>query len=142
MPVADRRRSQKARVHKFFAPQLSLPISHFLFTTQNHALQKGTSLKRAFDCCPSVLAHTRHTLTIFGTIKLQMSERTWEISKSYPRGGHNNTTSLAPRRVSSASANIPASGTVYSKGHFQFHLAGTNLFWLCRAHLFCLCLCK
>lgn len=53
----------------------------------------------------------RRTLTIFGTIKLLMSEGTSEISKSYPLVEHVNTKSLAPRR-SSTSSYLPTSGTV------------------------------
>lgn len=53
----------------------------------------------------------RHTLTIFGTIKLWMSEGTSEISKSYPLVEHVNTKSLAPR-CSSAPSYLPTSGTV------------------------------
>lgn len=53
----------------------------------------------------------RHTLTIFGTIKLWMSEGTSEISKSYPLVEHVNTKSLAPR-CSSTPSYLPTSGAV------------------------------
>lgn len=53
----------------------------------------------------------RHTLTIFGTIKLWMSEGTSEISKSYPLVEHVNTKSLA-LRCSSTPSYFPTSGTV------------------------------
>lgn len=52
----------------------------------------------------------RRTLTIFGTIKLSMSEGTSEISKSYPLVEHVNTKSLAPR--CSSTSYLPTSGTV------------------------------
>lgn len=97
-----------SRVHGFLAPHLaSLDSTPYL---PPRAMPSRRPHPSRVPLTDALLF--RRTLTIFGTIKLSMSERTSEISKSYyPLVEHVNAKSLVPRH-SSTSSYFPTSGTV------------------------------